>query len=585
MVDVEDPVLTLGATRLQVEPGGQAQLSVTVRNPGHLVESFRLDVVGLDPTWWQVHPPELPVYPGQEESALIVLNPPAQAQAPDAALPFGVRAVSTLDANRSVVEEGDLEVGRILDLQATIRPVTSRGRWLGNHHVTYTNWGNSAVFLRLSAGDKDGQLGFRVTPEQLSVPVGGSAKARVRVRPVKPFLRGTPQHRPFQIIGESGGSTPTGTPRTPAARAGVPEAGRPVVDGALQQVPILSRSVVVLAGLLALGLAGVVAMLFRTSQVQGATTADVAPDTPTGFTASAPGATMIQTLWNASDRAESYEVRQVSQKNGATLKVNAVTGGATAFTDQVKEPLSRRCYTVVAVRGGSKSPPSKTKCATTLDNTLDPPTNVKVDDVGAAGFKVSWDDSIRNDHVVLVDNAPVGQPIPAGASDTTLPIAVGRHCVTVLAKRDDQASLPSKPPVCINSAGAAATTAPTAVPGGGGVIQGGGGNAPTDQATATTTPPETGAAVSGWVALFGPYPEQNFAERFRALAQDKGFNARILQLPVTGLPPELVNGMVVVVDRLPDQASADQVCAVVTAEQGTPCRSVFATTTLPSPTE
>lgn len=573
MVGVEDPVLTLGATRLQVEPGGQAQLSVTVRNPGHLVESFRLDVVGLDPAWWQVHPPELAVYPGQEGSALIVINPPAQAQAPEGALPFGVRAISTLDANRSVVEECDLEVGRILDLQATIRPVTSRGRWLGNHQVTYTNWGNSAVFLRLSASDKDQQLGFRITPDQLSVPVGGSAKARVRIRPVKPFLRGTPQHRPFQILGESGGSTPTGAPRTPAARAGVPEPGRPVLDGALQQVPILSRSAMVLAGLLALGLAGLVAMVFRTSQVQGATTADAAPDTPTGFTVSAPGATMIQTLWNLSDRAESYEVRQVSQKNGSTLKVNAVAGGATAFTDPVKEPLSRRCYTVVAVRGGSKSPPSKSKCATTLDNTLDPPTNVTVDDAGAAGFKVSWDDSLRNDHVILVDNAPVGQPIPAGASDTTLAIPAGRHCVSVLAKREDQASLPSKPPVCVDSANAATTPPP---------INPGTGNG---TGTGTTAPPaEAGATVSGFVALFGPYPEQNFAERFRALAQDKGFNARILQLPVIGLPPELVNGMVVVVDRLPDEASADQVCAVV-AGQDTPCRSVFATTTLPTPTE
>lgn len=55
--------------RLRAEPGGQAQLSVKVKNPGHLVESFRMDVVGLDPTWWQVHPPELAVYPGKEESA------------------------------------------------------------------------------------------------------------------------------------------------------------------------------------------------------------------------------------------------------------------------------------------------------------------------------------------------------------------------------------------------------------------------------------------------------------------------------------------------------------------------------------
>ena len=180
----------MDVTRLRAEPGGQAQLSVKVKNPGHLVESFHMDVVGLDPSWWQVHPPELTIYPGKEESAVVLLKPPANAQAPDEALPFGVRAVSTLDAQRTVVEEGDLEIGRVLDLQASITPVTSRGRWSGRHTITYQNWGNSPVHLRLSVSDKDEALGFRLEPEQVSVPVGSSATARLRVRPRNPFMRG-----------------------------------------------------------------------------------------------------------------------------------------------------------------------------------------------------------------------------------------------------------------------------------------------------------------------------------------------------------------------------------------------------------
>jgi hypothetical protein len=59
---MDEPVLTMETARLHAEPGGQAQLPVKLRNPGRLVESFRMDVVGLDPSWWQVHPPELNVY-------------------------------------------------------------------------------------------------------------------------------------------------------------------------------------------------------------------------------------------------------------------------------------------------------------------------------------------------------------------------------------------------------------------------------------------------------------------------------------------------------------------------------------------
>ena len=279
---MEEPVLTMDVTRLRAEPGGQAQLSVKVKNPGHLVEAFHMDVVGLDPTWWQVHPPELNIYPGKEESAVVLLKPPANAQAPEEALPFGVRAVSALDAQRTVVEEGDLEVGRVLDLQGSITPVTSKGRWSGRHQISYVNWGNSPVHLRLTVKDDEEALGFQMEPEQLSVPVGGSASARLRVRPRNPFLRGAAVRRPFQVIGESAGSVPdAGTPRSVTARAGVPDPGRPVLDGAIQHLPILSKGVIALAVLLVAAIVGLVVAGWKAGNVMGARTPQVAPEPPT----------------------------------------------------------------------------------------------------------------------------------------------------------------------------------------------------------------------------------------------------------------------------------------------------------------
>ena len=130
-----DPVLTLDVTRLRAEPGGQAQISVKVKNPGHLVESFHMDVVGLDPSWWQVHPPELNVYPGKEESAVVLLKPAGERAG------AGRRRCRSASGRsprwtreRTVVEEGDLEVGRVLDLQGSITPVTSTGPLV--RHVT-----------------------------------------------------------------------------------------------------------------------------------------------------------------------------------------------------------------------------------------------------------------------------------------------------------------------------------------------------------------------------------------------------------------------------------------------------------------
>ncbi|MGZ4602064.1 MAG: COG1470 family protein [Kineosporiaceae bacterium] len=565
---MEQPVLTLDQTRLRAEPGGQAQLSVKLRNPGHLVESFRLDVVGLAPGWWQVHPPELPVYPGKEESAVVLLSPPAQAEAPDGALPFGVRAVSSLDPDRSVVEEGDLEVGRILDLQGEIHPVTSRARWYSTHRLTYTNWGNSASYLRLTVSDKDDALGFRLAPEQLAVPVGGTATARLRVRPRKPFMRGAPVHRPFQVVGEPAGSAPPpGTPRSAAARAGVPEPGRPVVDGAVLQLPILSRGVVVLAGLLVAAVAGLIVLSLKSGGVLGATQrGDVAPEAPTQLTADAVSATLIQLQWAPAERATGYQVLQLDKAGNRTNELS-VPGLSTALPAKVDKPKTEICFQVVALRHTAFSQPSAVQCATTRDDTLDPPKDVKaVPD--AAAFAVSWTDDQLNTHIILLDGSPLGQPIPPGVQKVgSLQVPAGHHCFQVLGQRGQNLSStpsPDAPGACVDSGGPSPSTSP-------GAGQAGGSPATTSTSASTSTSGQGGGsgttatqgnsgAPTGWVAVVGPpYQEQALAQVTLRRVQATGANAQIVQMSAL---PQFKNqsGLLVVATGFTSQAQAQQFC-------------------------
>lgn len=582
---MEEPVLTMDVTRLRTEPGGQAQLSVKVKNPGHLVESFRMDVVGLDPSWWQVHPPELAVYPGEEKSAVVLLTPPATAQAPDEPLPFGVRAVSTLDVQRTVVEEGDLEIGRVLDLQASITPVTSRGRWSGQHTITYQNWGNAAVHLRLSVADEDEELGFRLEPEQVSVPVGGVATARLRVRPRKPFLRGAPVHRPFQVTGESaGGAPPPGAPRPPAARAGLPDPHRPVLDGAIQHLPILSRGVVVLAGLLAAAIAGLVLAGMQRSAVVGARIPDVAPEPPTGLVAEGIAADLIQLRWTPSDRAELYRVQRVDEANGAVLGTDDVRDGATAFGAKVEQPLTRACYQVIAVRSAFASVPGERQCAASRDGRLPPPTNVTAVEA-PGGFNVAWTDSDQNEHTVLVDGAPVGAPSPAGVENVTVPVPAGRHCITVVGRRGPTlSSPPSAPPVCVvptappTSAPAAPGAGAEAGAGGpatGAAGAGGTGGGATGGAGATGGPTSSAAADLGsFVAVLGPpYQEQGLADAVLTDVRATVPGAR--RVPVAQLPQlRFVSGYVIAVPGFGTREQAQQFCDVPRTDVPPPCRPV-----------
>src|SRR5688500_11980906 len=206
-----DPVMHLEPARVVVEPGGQAAVNVTVTNTGHIVEGFRITVHGAAARWAEVvatrdpderDPNVIRVYPGKESSATVVFAAPQGPTGTAGEVPFCVRAQSVVDTDRSAAAEGDVEVGRVHGLTASLTPVTSRGRWKGRHTLKVSNWGNAATTLRLVASDPDDALGFLVHPDRLELPVGASAVAAVRVRSRRPFLRGSPVRLPFRVVAE-----------------------------------------------------------------------------------------------------------------------------------------------------------------------------------------------------------------------------------------------------------------------------------------------------------------------------------------------------------------------------------------------
>src|SRR3954462_15203291 len=75
-----DPLLTLEPDRLTVDPGGEVRATLTVRNPGDLVEQYRLQVLGEAFGWTQLVPREVSIVPGKEDAAgktvQVVFRPP-----------------------------------------------------------------------------------------------------------------------------------------------------------------------------------------------------------------------------------------------------------------------------------------------------------------------------------------------------------------------------------------------------------------------------------------------------------------------------------------------------------------------------
>ncbi len=357
-----DPLLRLEPDRVSVEPGGQASVQVTVHNPGTIVESYRLDVVGEQPIdWAEVVPATLSVYPQQQETVTVLFRPPTGPGTPGGLVPFGVRATSEVDASARTVAEGELTISQVSGLQAKLTPVTSSGRWSGRHTVQVSNWGNSPARLRLVPTDPDQALGFLIRPDIVEIPLGGTATARLKVRTRKPMLRGTTTRLPFQVVGEPDPPVPVTGPVTPYA-----DPSRPVVDGALNQKPILSR-MTVSVGVLSVA-AVVAAIVFALTRGAGEAEAHgdgvTVPGKPQLGQVQVTGPTTMTVSWDPMDNIDSYTLHYYLGGKAFNTDdgINARQGAK-----QVEKltPNTEYCFSLSAKNGDKLGPESDQQCAKT----------------------------------------------------------------------------------------------------------------------------------------------------------------------------------------------------------------------------
>jgi hypothetical protein len=326
------------------------------------VESYRLDVVGEQPIdWAEVVPATVSVYPQQQETVTVLYRPPTGPGTPGGLVPFGVRATSEVDATARSVAEGELTIGQVSGLQAKLTPVTSSGRWSGRHTVQVGNWGNSPARLRLVPTDPDQALGFLIRPDIVEVPLGGTATARLKVRTRKPMLRGTTTRLPFQVVGEPDPPVPVTGPVTPYA-----DPSRPVVDGALNQKPILSR-MTVSVGVLSLA-AVVAAIVFAVPRGTGEAEAHgdgvTVPGKPQLGQVQVTGPTTMTVSWDPMDNIDSYTLHYYlgGKAFNTDEGINARQG---AKQVEKLKPNTEYCFTLSAKNGDKLGPESDQQCAKT----------------------------------------------------------------------------------------------------------------------------------------------------------------------------------------------------------------------------
>jgi hypothetical protein len=191
-----------------VEPGGQAEVRLRVRNTGAVVDSFTFEPVGIPAEWVSVAPPEVRLFPETEEYVTVTVMPPRSADTPLGELTFALRVISAEDPEGSVAEELTLMIAEFGQRGGELHPKTSTGRTKGVHELAVDNHGNTAITPEFTGIDVDNHLTFEIKPPNVTVEPGTAAIAVVTVTPRKRFWRGKPKTRPFQVSVTDGENEP-----------------------------------------------------------------------------------------------------------------------------------------------------------------------------------------------------------------------------------------------------------------------------------------------------------------------------------------------------------------------------------------
>jgi hypothetical protein len=226
--------------------------------------------------------------------------------------------------------------------------------------IQLSNWGNSPAELRMVPTNPDDALGFYLSPEYVDLPPGGQATIRLSARTKNPFLRGTPKRVPFQVIGEplDGGTQP------PAATP-YGDPSRPVIDGALNQKPILSTGVLMLFALLLAGIVAVVAFVL-TRPDPGELPLAPRGSPPKGvLRVVSTTADSITLDWDRIDLAEKYTLQQVDPTGRTVSRADPLDAALNTATVTGLPAQTQVCFRLTVTRSGIEGPPSEVVCGTT----------------------------------------------------------------------------------------------------------------------------------------------------------------------------------------------------------------------------
>jgi hypothetical protein len=181
---------------IEVGPGDTGFVSIAITNTSAVIDAYRVQVFGLDPTWVDVQPAELSLFPGATENVSINLTLPTDYPASRRTL--AVNVVSEDDPGNFSLTQIELAVAPQTATSVHLDPVMVSGGRRATFGLVVANVGNAAVAARPYAEDPEALSDFSFEPPDILVAPGREQVIRVDAQGGRSWF-GQPRARIFTM--------------------------------------------------------------------------------------------------------------------------------------------------------------------------------------------------------------------------------------------------------------------------------------------------------------------------------------------------------------------------------------------------
>jgi hypothetical protein len=400
------PLVALADAQLRLDPGQSGQSEVTVRNPGNIIETYDLVLLGPAQSWAEITPNFVSLFPGEEESTTLELSPPMTHRVPAGTYAVGVMARSQVRPEAAATAELLVTVNPFYRFRLTSASTSFTIRTRATMLVQIINEGNSTVTYEVKAVDPEGYMRVRAKDSLVTLTPGESRWVEILVSVAPKIIGSDYNTRSFNI---------TVTPiRDEDLNLDILDVDSEEVIGSVLQRPYIRLRLGVFGRLLILlTILGLIAGFFISRWVQQQITpVPAAPKVPLEFVVQ-PGSEPNQVLltWQPSSGATEYRIYAVGSAGNPqptpepTVILELPTtgmGGGVARTAQIRQdvapteadlaspvcedctevadlsqgvtrhvvadvPAGRACYRIAAFVGTLQSLFSRTQCTEVVD--------------------------------------------------------------------------------------------------------------------------------------------------------------------------------------------------------------------------